>query len=186
MNTYKDVVLVSEDYIKSQTNADWNLSGRFLLTAIKTTQDIELRSIIGDCLLESLQQKIYDEEINLEENRYYLDLLDYYILPFMAMQVLSDVIVPASYKIANGGLLQYSDEHLDHTSNADMNLIRTYYTYKANTYKKRMQDYLCKNKSKYPELNDCCDTNLYASDSCGIWLGGSRGRMKHKSCCGKC
>lgn len=181
--TYRDVLLISEDYVRSHTNADFNLSGTFILAAIKSAQDIELRSILGDCLLEALQQKVFDEEIDSDENTYYKDLLDYYVQDFLAMQVLADVIIPASYKIANGGLLQYSDDRLNHTDNADLNLIRHHYINKAAVYKKRMQSYLCKNKSKYPELGDCCDTNLYASDAVPLWLGGRRSRIIRKRCC---
>ena len=38
MSTYKDVLLISEDYIKSESMLDSNVSGKYLLTAIKLAQ----------------------------------------------------------------------------------------------------------------------------------------------------
>ena len=39
-NTYRDVLFISEDYIKSESMLDDNTSGKFLLTAIKLAQDV--------------------------------------------------------------------------------------------------------------------------------------------------
>jgi len=184
--TYKDVLLISEDFLKNNTTLDWNLSGKYLLSAVKAAQDIELRSIIGRCLLEVLQQKVFDKEIDKIENLDYKDLLDTYIMPFLCYQSVSETIIPVSYKISNFGLMNSSDEKDYAVDNREINLVRQYYTDKANVYKRRLQNYLCKNKSKYPELDDCCEINLYASDSCGIWLGGYRGKVVEKDCCGGC
>lgn len=184
--TYKDVLLISEDYVKSESMLDSNTSGKFLLTAIKLSQDVELRSIIGKCLLEKLQTLIFDKEIEDLENIQYKDLLDIYIQPFLLYQVLSEIIIPVSYKMSNFGLMRADDEKDYAVNNAEINLIREYYTNKANVYKKRLQTYLCSNKELFPELEDCCDTNLYSSQSAGIWLGGVRGKMIRKSCCDKC
>lgn len=185
-NTYRDVLFISEDYIKSESMLDDNTSGKFLLTAIKLSQDVELRSIIGKCLLETLQQKIFDREMENIENIQYKDLLDIYIQPFLLYQVLSEIIIPVSYKMSNFGLMRADDEKDYSVNNGEVNLVRQYYTDKANVYKKRLQNYLCKNKSLFPELTDCCDTNLYSSHSSGIWLGGERGKMVPRSCCEEC
>lgn len=185
-NTYRDVLFISEDYIKSESMLDDNTSGKFLLTAIKLAQDVELRSVLGKCLLETIQQKIFDREIDLIENMDYKDLLDIYIQPFLLYQVLSEVIIPVSYKMANFGLMRADDEKDYSVDNGQINLIRQYYQNKADVYKKRLQTYLCSNKEKFPELDDCCDVNLYSSHSNGIWLGGYRGKVLDKDCCDKC
>ena len=185
-NTYRDVLFISEDYIKSESMLDDNTSGKFLLTAIKLSQDVELRSIIGRCLLEKLQELIFDKEIDEIENMQYKDLLDIYIQPFLLYQVLSEIIIPVSYKMSNFGLMRADDEKDYAVNNGEINLVREYYTNKANVYKKRLQNYLCKNKELFPELDECYDVNLYSSHSSGIWLGGERGKMIPKDCCDRC
>jgi hypothetical protein len=57
---YRNVLLISEDYIKSESNLDNNISGKYLQSAIKLAQDIELQSLIGTKLLEALQKKCID------------------------------------------------------------------------------------------------------------------------------
>jgi hypothetical protein len=185
-NTYRDVLFISEDYIKSESMLDDNVSGKYLLTAIKLAQDIELRSVIGKCLLETLQQKIFDREIDAIENGDYKDLLDVYIQPFLLYQVLSEIIIPTTYKMSNFGLMRSDDEKDYSVDNGQVNLIREFYMDKANVYKKRLQNYLCNNKALFPELDDCCEVNLYSSHNCGIWLGGERGKIVGKDCCDKC
>lgn len=186
MTTYRDVLFISEDYIKSESMLDDNTSGKFLLTAIKLAQDVELRSVIGKCLLESLQTKIFERHIDDLENLDYKDLLDVYIQPFLLYQVLSEVIIPISYKMSNFGLMMSSDEKDYAVDNKQINLVKEYYMNKANVYKKRLQTYLCSNKDKFPEIKDCCEVNLYSSQSAGIWLGGERGKEVRKECCDKC
>ena len=180
--TYKDVLFISEDYIKSESMLDSNVSGKYLLTAIKLSQDVELRSITGKCLLEKLQQIVFDKEIDEEVNVNYKDLIDNYIQPFLLYQVISEIVIPISYKMSNFGVMQSSDEKDTAVDNKQINLVREYYLNKANVYKERLQDHLCRNKASFPEL-DCCDVNLHSSNSSGIWLGGERGKVVPKPCC---
>nr|DAO33999.1 MAG TPA: hypothetical protein [Bacteriophage sp.] len=57
---YRNVLLISEDYIKSESNLDNNVSGKYLQSAIKLAQDIELQSLIGTKLLEKIQKLVID------------------------------------------------------------------------------------------------------------------------------
>jgi hypothetical protein len=57
---YRNVLLISEDYIKSESNLDNNVSGKYLQSTIKLAQDIELQSLIGTKLLEKIQKLVID------------------------------------------------------------------------------------------------------------------------------
>lgn len=57
---FRNVLLISEDYIKSESNLDNNVSGKYLQSAIKLAQDIELQSLIGTKLLEKIQKLVID------------------------------------------------------------------------------------------------------------------------------
>lgn len=187
MSDYKKILLISEDYIKSNSTLDNNLAGKYLLSAIRSAQDTALFSIIGECLLSSIQQKICDKTIGDVENIAYKYLLDNYIQDFLCMQVLSDVVIPISYKLSNFGVMNSDDEKATVVDNKEINLVKEYYQFKADEYKRRMQEYLRKNKKDFPELEgDCtCETNLYSSNSSGIWLGGPRSKIVPKKCCGR-
>ena len=181
MSDYSNVLLVSEDYLKSNSIVDWNLAGRYILTALQTAQEIDLREIIGGCLLDALKRMISENDLDTD----YEDLLDIYIQPYLAMQTLQEVIIPVSYKVSNFGTLRSEDEKAGNVNNAEVNLVREYYQNKANVYKKRLQEYLCKNKTKYPELQNCCELDLHSAETSGIWLGGFRGKIVPKKCCGR-
>lgn len=138
--SHRNVLLISEDYLKTESFLDDNVSGKYLLTAIKMAQDIELQSIIGTKLLHSIQKKVFDNVIELEDNWRYKDLLDNYIQPFLLYQVLSEIVIPISYKMSNFGVMQSSDEKDYSVDNKQINLVKKFYFDKANVYKERLQN----------------------------------------------
>ena len=45
-----NILLISEDYIKTNSNLNDNVWGDYLLPAIREAEDIGLQSILGSCL----------------------------------------------------------------------------------------------------------------------------------------
>jgi hypothetical protein len=159
-NNYRNVLLISEDYIKSESNLDNNVSGKYLQSAIKLAQDIELQSLIGTKLLEKIQKLVIDwkdpnkpvhpieppiydpTSIDDPENHRYKELLDYYIQPYLLYQVLSEITIPISFKLSNFGVMRTDDEK-DLTSDINqINLIKKYYRDKADFFKTRLQNWV--------------------------------------------
>ena len=50
-----EILLSSEAFIKSVTNISDNVSGKYILTSLREAQDVGLRNILGDNLLEKLK-----------------------------------------------------------------------------------------------------------------------------------
>ena len=198
-NNYRNVLLISEDYIKSESNLDNNVSGKYLQSAIKLAQDIELQSLIGTKLLEKIQKLVIDwkdpnkpvhpieppiydpTSIYDPENHRYKELLDYYIQPYLLYQVLSEITIPISFKLSNYGVMRTDDEK-DLTSDINqVNLIKKYYRDKADFFKTRLQNWVITYYNDFPELYEYKPLkdlypNLYSSSSCGLWLGSARGK----------
>lgn len=166
------VLLISEDTIKTTCNLDDNVSSKYLISAIVLAQDTELRTVIGKQLLEKLEECV---KSNVIPNPY-RELLDVYIQPYLTYQVLSEIVMPIAYKFKNFGMVQAEGESLRNTGMADVNFLRQFYTDKADVYKRHLQKYLKDNRDEFPELKECCNTNLDDATSCGIWLGGLRGK----------
>lgn len=165
--------LISEDYIKSESTIDNNVSGKYIQQAIKLAQDIALQEIIGTKLYNYIQDNISTLESP------YIELLEEYIQPYLLYKVLSEIIIPITYKISNFGLVNTNDENESVSDQVDK--LRTYYDNKANVYKKRLQDYCIANRTNIPELYKFefpkdIYPNLYSSSNCNIWLGGERGK----------
>lgn len=157
--------LISEDYIKSESTLDNNVSGKYIQQAIKLAQDIALQEVIGTNLYNYIQNN-FESLTGLYE-----ELLEQYIQPFLLYKVLSEIVIPITYKIGNFGLVTTNDENQSVSDQVDK--IKTYYDNKANTYKKRLQDYIVYNRNSFPELKEFkfpkdIYPNLYSSSNCNI------------------
>ena len=179
--TNNDVLLISEDYIKSTTNISDNLAGDYLLPAVKLAQDINLESTIGTQLLQKLQKLVYDNDISNEDNSNYKLLLDNYIQPYLAYCTIKHLAPTVAYKLVNQGVIRTDDEKSYNVTSNEVDKVADYYNHLANTYKKRLQLFLIANYNEFPELlnwKSISDirANLYSAAGCNVNLGGPRGR----------
>ena len=180
MNT-NDVLLISEDYIKSVTNISDNLANDYLLPSIKLAQDIDLESTIGTQLLEKIQELIYNNDISNENNSMYKLLLDKYIQPYLAYATIQHLTPTVAYKLANQGVIRTDDEKSYNITSNEVDKVIDYYNHIANTFKKRLQLFLIANYNDFTELlnwKSLADirANLYSSAGCNVNLGGPRGK----------
>lgn len=173
------IYLTNCEKVKSIVNIDDNIDEKYLATAIKETQDIYLRDILGDLLLDKIISLVEDETISQEANAAYKDLLNqaqYYL----AYQAACQVIFIASIKINNFGATQASDEHLTNLNLNDVFKLTDTYQQKADYYKFLLQNYICQNRTKLPEVTMAqmfkIHSNLFSAASSNIWLGGYRGK----------
>lgn len=180
MNT-NDVLLISEDYIKSVTNISDNIAGDYLLPSIKLAQDIDLESTIGTQLLEKIQELIYNNDISNENNSMYKLLLDNYIQPYLAYATIKHLTPTVAYKLANQGVIRTDDEKSYNVTSNEVDKVMDYYSHLSNTYKKRLQLFLIANYNEFTELinwKSIADirANLYSAAGCNVNLGGPRGK----------
>lgn len=176
-----NILLISEDLIKSITNLSDNTSGDYLLPAIQLAQDIDLEETIGTTLLSYLQDLVVNNQIQAQENSYYKHLLDKYIQPFLAYATISHITVPVAFKLTNAGILRTEDEKMYNVGANEVDKVKHYYQHIADTYKYRLQRYLIANYGRFPQLleyKSIADlrVNLYSSARTNLWLGGARGK----------
>ena len=188
--TNNDVLLISEDYIKSVTNVSYNIAGDYLLPSIKLAQDINLESTIGTQLLQKLQKLVYDNDISNQDNSMYKLLLDNYIQPYLAYCTIKHLAPTVAYKLVNQGVVRTEDEKSYNVTSNEVDKTADFYNHIANTYKKRLQLFLIANYNDFPELlnwKSISDirANLYSSAGCNVNLGGPRSKILPTSinCC---
>lgn len=171
-----NILLISEDYIKTNSGLNESVWGSYLTPAIRDAQDMGLQTIIGSSLYKSILSQI-DNDTLTEANRH---LLDEYVQIYLMYQTISDLVPIIGVKLTNLGAVVSNDEHLTNLSQGDRELVQNFYKNKADFYCKEMQRYLLNNREAYPELDECsCEgmrANLYSCASTGLWLGGARGR----------
>lgn len=174
------ILLVSEDYIKTNTNLNENVWGEYLLPAIREAQDISLQQILGSCLYKSLISKVDDGSIANSENTAYKELLDEYVQEYLMYQVMTDLTPIIGVKLANLGVMVSNDEHVNNITESERDRIKQHYQYRADFYGRRLQEFLLGNKGLFSELDECAcqniKNNLSSAASTGLFLGGARGR----------
>ena len=185
MDVYDDVILTSEEFVKSYSNISNNVNGKYLRVAIREAQEIELRGILGSCLLEKIKDLVYNEEIDNPGNEIYKEVLDQ-CQYFLAYTAVKNLCLTTSFKIDNIGVSQTYDENIQSMSLDDTYNIMEQYARKADYFCGLLQEFLLQRKKYIPELTDsqcsCIQANLYNAATGGIWLGGRRGRMTKNPC----
>ena len=171
-----NVYFIDPELVKQITNVSDNIEGKVLGPAIIEAGNA-LRDIVGDALCDKREELISAEKIDLDENVNYKLLLDksQYFLAYTAASLTTTL---TAVKIDNFGVSRSTDEHIESLSLSDVFTISEHYQKKADEYCGKLQNWILKNKKKFPELteNQCNDikANLFSAASCGIWLGGTR------------
>lgn len=176
-----EILLSSEAFVKSVTSISDNLSGKYVLPSLREAQEIGLKGILGDCLLDKLKVLVKDNAINGAENKLYKELVDrcqYYL----AYMTIVEVTNKTSFKVGNFGVTKSTDENLQVASQDEIAKMQYYYQSKADACCYDLQTWVLENRTAFPELNDCdcrrISSNLYSAASCGIFLGGARGKSR--------
>lgn len=173
----QNILLISEDYVKSNSELTDNMFGKYLLPAIRTSQELYLQPVLGKTLYDTVIDVVSDGSIVDPENSHIKELLDDYIQPYLLERVLADLIPIVSAKVANLGTVHSKDEYVENLSVENAEKLQQFHIIKSDAYLKRMQEYLLANSGIFPIDSCTCDSmrsNLDSAASTGLWLGGYR------------
>lgn len=174
-----EILLSSEAFVKSVTSASDNLSGKYILPSLREAQEIGLKGILGDDLLSKLKDLIRSNQIETESGGVYKTLVDH-CQYYLAYMTIVEVTNKVSYKIGNFGVTKTQDENLQVATQDEIAKMQYYYQSKADACCLDLQNFLLEHRADYPELTECCchkiESNLRSAATCGIFLGGARGR----------
>ena len=176
-----NTLLISEKYVKTQSNIQDNVWGDFLTPAIREAQDIELQPIIGRPLYKKILKEV--EEKDVEER--FKTLIEDWIQPYLLYQTIVSLIPIIGTKLGNIGTVISNDEHVQNISSSERENLEYRYRYLADHYKSELQKYLLANKDLYPELTSTClkNLNLKSSNSLPLWTGGVRHGQRETTDC---
>lgn len=180
-----EILLTSERFVKDATSISDNLAGKFLLPAIREVQETNLRQIYGGCLLDYVKSLVATgpggiRPIDNPANAAYKELLDNSQY-FLAYSAVAEACVKASHKLSNFGVVKTTDDNVQVADATEVNHMRDYYVFKADSECRRMQRWILANADRLPQLDACaCNSiraNLRSHASSGLWLGGARGKI---------
>ena len=89
---YTDILLTSEDIIKTYTNLNDNTSGEYIQPAMYMAQKNDLEGVLGTPLVRKLQELVATDMIEEAEYEKYKELLDDYITDFLAYATIVRII----------------------------------------------------------------------------------------------
>ena len=161
---YKSVMLTSPQKVKESGYLNLNVSDSVIGASIRTAQDVYLQDVIGEGLIEAIQEKVWnkingasantiDDEINIQ----YKTLLDEYVVPALNSKTVVDIALRISLKIRNMGVVQNSDANINASSLDDIKYLQNYQETMWNHHLNRMVEFLCQNKAAFPESKFDCD-----------------------------
>lgn len=161
------ILLLSEATLKATTVISDNIDGKYIMPTIVQVQETDLDNITGTVLREKLEQLVSTGAIST--NQTYKNLLDKYVVPYMANQVAAALMIPVTYKVSNSGVIQNQDDKKNAVSMTDLTAARTRFENVASAYATKLRDHLCANAHLYPEYKQMKDFQR-ASDPqiCGI------------------
>ena len=173
------ILLVSEDFVKTNSALNDNLWGKFLLPAIREAQDINLQAYLGECLYKTILGMVADGSITASTNESYKALLDGYIQPYLLYQIQANIVPVLNVKMANIGSVVSKDEYINTLSQGNIDLVQSDFQHKADFYAQNMLNFILNHSSEF-NLDECACRSLRAhldsSASTSIWLGGLSGQ----------
>ena len=177
------ILFTNSQYLKSISPIDSNVSDKNILPAIKQAQLMEVKPTIGEGLYNKLEELIKEKTLGEDSNIAYKDLLDR-LQDFLAYATICRLIPIVSYKIGNMGLSRAHDENLEYSSYNENVQVISHFEHLRDQARLEIQNFILNNRTAYPELNECScrkiQANLWSANSCGLVLGGPRGRVIHR------
>lgn len=143
------VLLVSEEKLKSYTTLNENLSPEILVPYVLTSQDTYLVNWIGSTFYDELKLQVRTNTVTAA-NAY---ILDEYIGPMLVQYALSSVIPFVKYRFVNKGILSPKSETADSIDLEEVKYLVAETKNYAQQYAFLLQRYLYFHSNLYPLWN---------------------------------
>lgn len=187
MNEVKKIMLIGPAAVKAVSYVNFNVDEGTMGTSIREGQEIHLQSIIGSNLLYRLQELVLNkmrgeaDNIDASGNTAYKEILDDYIIPYLANKIQALLCVPVSFKLRNMGVVRTNDTNINGPSLKEVMAVQTRYNTMAARYATYLSKYMCAHKNEFPELTqaECpCGCSEFVKPligksfvECGLVLG---------------
>ena len=148
-------MLIDVGYLKASSLLDYNITEVKLIPYVIEAQELKLEPLIGTSLYRVLQGDNLDYK--------YRYLLDNHVGKALIHWALSAYLEVAPYQVAEGGVFKHLSTDSESVTNTEVNTMIQRERNKAESYAKRMIDFLELYKGDYPEYTACVSDGLKAS-----------------------
>jgi hypothetical protein len=142
-----DVLLVNKEDVVKYTSLSGNFDFDKLSPFVKVAQDIQVQEILGTLLYRTILTSV--ENNTLSGN--YETLVLQYIQPMLIHYSMSDLMLFHGYEISNAGILRNQPENTTVPSASEIDTIVKRQRDIAETYRRRLVDYITYFPQYFPE-----------------------------------
>lgn len=164
-------LLISEKYVKENSEIDDNVDMKLILPTIFYCQKEYIEKAIGTPLYNDLTAKIIANTLA----GYDLNLVDDYIADALLMWVRMEIQVPLLYKFRNKSVGKNNSEFSQPVDFTEHKYLKDYYRSKAEYFTSRLNDYLCANAALFSLYTTYTTSDQVRArptkPSSGVWLG---------------
>jgi hypothetical protein len=140
------VLLISENYIKTNSNISESIDSKLLTSSILSMQDLNLEPLIGTGLFEAIKTQAANNTLTTPN----ATLLNNYLQRTLLYWVLKDCLPFVHIKINNKGLQRHSDPNSQPVDMGDLKRMGDLYEKKGYEYARRTSLFIRENIEDYP------------------------------------
>lgn len=167
------ILLTSAAFVREATAISDAISDEYLLPSIREAQELRYKRAIGSRLLGYMKT---NRDTLDGAYKTLLDMSQYYL----AFQAVALLLPKVQYKVTNAGVVKTSDDNITPVTPSELAAADTFWQSKADAELHEIERWICHNRQLLPELDggtfETIKSNLHTSASCGIFLGGARGK----------
>ena len=141
------VLLISEEKIKSFTDVNENVYVDDLIPGIITSQDLDLQPLLGSKFYDGLKARVLAGTQTADETV----LLDEYIAPYLLNKSVFRILPNIRWKLLNKSVLAPNSETATSVTLEEFQYLRNEQDQTAIFYAERLRNYLVQYSNLYPE-----------------------------------
>jgi len=166
------VLFITETDLKRHTIVDGNVDNNKLLQYVEIAQDTHIQQYLGTKLTDKLLSEIENSTIEDVGKEDYLKLLKNHVKPMLIHWAMVEYLPFAAYTLANKGMYKHQSENSESVNKSEVDFLVEKQRSIAQHYTRRFIEYMCANRSKYPEYNDNTTGDVYPSSESnyGGWV----------------
>lgn len=146
--------LIDTDSVKAASLVNYNVEDEAVGYAIRESQDVYLREILGNALLEKCVELASSGTIDEEGYEAYGELVDKYIYQYLVAKSQEQILIPISFKIRNIGVSQDSDTNVTSQQLQTVIDLQNYWKTISIDRGNRLKCFLRENRAAFPELEN--------------------------------
>lgn len=168
-------ILITPEELKTNGFINSNIDVEYIIPAIEESQDVFLREILGDSLLNKLIELNEAEELSEK----YEELVESYVKHYLKYKTLGILAMNVNFKVRNAGLIQQFGNEMNSVGMEETKYYANWVESKVEFYANRLTAFLQKNRKFFPEYNSCCEQITSPSEGTysGLYLGNGKRRV---------